>query len=79
MFTAKNPDVPFGNTFVALTQYLVVDTGNNTCKLTCSVEAEFPNGEPMVSRQIRSGMRAGTGELFVLFGETATKYADEYP
>jgi hypothetical protein len=32
----------------------------------------------MVSRQIRSGMRAGTGELFVLLGETVAKYADEY-
>jgi len=33
----------------------------------------------MVSRQIRSGMRAGTGEMFVMIGETVAKYADEYP
>ena len=58
---------------------MVINTGINTCRLTCSVEAEFPNGEPMVSRQIRSGMRAGTGELFVLIGATITKYADEFP
>jgi hypothetical protein len=74
-----NPDAPFGSTFVAWTQYLVVNTGNDSCRLCCSVEAEFPNGPPLVSRQIKSGMRAGTGELFVLFGETVTKYADEYP
>jgi hypothetical protein len=74
-----NPDAPFGSTFVAWTQYLVINTGNDSCRLYCSVEAEFPNGPPLVSRQIKSGMRAGTGELFVLFGETVTKYADEYP
>jgi hypothetical protein len=77
--SARNPDAPFGNTFVAWTQYLVVNTGNNTCKMTCSVEAEFPNGEPMISRQIRSGMRAGVGEVFVLTGATVTKYAHEFP
>jgi hypothetical protein len=47
--------------------------------MTCSVEAEFPNGEPMMSRQIRSGMRAGVGEVFVLTGATITKYAHEFP
>lgn len=76
---ARNPDAPFGKTFIAWTQYRVVNTGENTCKLTCSVEPEFPNGEPMVSRQIRSGMRAGTGEVFVLIGETVAKYADAFP
>jgi hypothetical protein len=76
---ARNPDAPFGKTFIAWTQYLVVNLGNNSCRLTCSVVPEFPNGEPMVSRQIRSGMRAGTGELFVLVGETIAKYVDEYP
>lgn len=76
---ARNPDAPFGKSFVAWTQYLVVNLGNNSCRLVCSVEAEFPNGEPMVARQIRSGMRAGTGELFVLTGETISKYAAEYP
>jgi VAD1 Analog of StAR-related lipid transfer domain len=76
---ALTPDVPFGSTFVAWTQYLVINTGNNSCRLICSVEAEFPNGPPLVSRQIQSGMRAGTAELFVLLGETITKYADQYP
>lgn len=76
---SRNPDAPFGKTFVAWTQYLVINTGENSCRLICSVQPEFPNGEPMVSRQIRSGMRAGTGELFVLIGETVTKYANEFP
>lgn len=79
LITARNPDAPFGKSFIAWTQYLVIDLGNNSSRLYCSVEAEFPNGEPMVSRQIRSGMRAGVGELFVLIGETIAKYADEYP
>jgi len=33
----------------------------------------------MVGRQIKSGMRAGTADAFVIFGETICKYADEYP
>jgi VAD1 Analog of StAR-related lipid transfer domain len=76
---AATPGVPYGSTFFAWTQLLVVNTGNDTCRLSCSVEPEFPNGPPMVSRQITSGMRAGVGELFVKIGETITKYADEYP
>lgn len=76
---ASTPDVPYGKTFKAWTQLTVVNTGNNTCRLICSVEAEFPNGPPLVSRQIKSGMRAGTGEIFVKIGETIGKYADEFP
>mmetsp|Transcript_1985 Transcript_1985/g.5493 ORF Transcript_1985/g.5493 Transcript_1985/m.5493 type:complete len:415 (-) Transcript_1985:19-1263(-) len=76
---ALTPDVPYGSTFVAWTKYIVINTGNDTCKMICSVEAEFPNGPPMIARQIKSGMRTGVGEVFVLTGETITKYADEYP
>ena len=46
--------------------------------MICSVEAEFPNGPPMVARQIQSGMRAGTAEYFVLLGETITRYAGTF-
>jgi hypothetical protein len=73
------PEVPYGSTFIAWTQHLIINTGNNTCKMICSVEAEFPNGPPLVSRQIKSGMRAGTAQAFVLLGETVSKYADDYP
>ena len=76
---ALTPEVPYGGTFVAWTKFVFINTGDDTCRLVCSVEAEFPNGPPMVGRQIKSGMRAGVGELFVLIGETIIKYADEYP
>ncbi len=76
---ALTPDVPYGSTFVAWTKYVLINTGSDSCKLICSVEAEFPNGPPMISRQIKGGMRAGVGELFVRTGETINKYADHYP
>ena len=50
--------VPYGNTFIAWTQYTIINTGKNTCRMICSVEAEFPNGAPMVARQIKSGKSA---------------------
>ncbi|KAG7365016.1 protein of unknown function DUF4782 containing protein [Nitzschia inconspicua] len=76
---ALTPDVPYGSTFEAWTKYVVINTGKNSCKMICSVEAEFPNGPPMISRQIKSGMRAGVGELFVKTGEAIQKYANAYP
>ena len=71
--------VPYGNTFVAWTQYTIINTGKNTCRMICSVEAEFPNGAPMVARQIKSGMRSGTVEKFVALGETICRYAEALP
>ena len=76
---ALTPDVPYGSTFVAWTQFTIINLGHDSCRLQFSVEPEFPNGPPMVSRQITSGMRAGVGQLFVLIHETIAKYADEYP
>jgi len=73
------PEVPYGSTFISWTQYSILNTGKNSCRMVCSVEAEFPNGQPMVARQIKSGMRAGTAEKFVLLGETICRYADAYP
>jgi len=70
-----SPDVPYGSTFEAWTKYVAINTGNNSCKLICSVEAVFPNGPPMVSRQIKSGMRDGVCEMFVKTGEALQKYA----
>ena len=75
----RNPEVPYGSTFFAWTQYKVINTGNNTCRMICSVEAEFPNGQPLIARQIQSGMRTGTAVLFVQVGEMACQYANEYP
>lgn len=76
---ARTPGVPYGSTFIAWTQITITNTGNDSCRMVCSVEAEFPNGAPMVASQIRSGMRSGTAVSFVLLGETIVKYADEYP
>lgn len=73
------PDVPYGSTFEAWTKYVVINTGSSTCKLTCSVEAVFPNGPPMISRQIISGMRDGVGEVFVKTGEALQAYANAFP
>ena len=53
--------------------------GGNNVKMTCSVEAEFPNGPPMIARQIQSGLRAGTADSFVSLGETITKYSEAFP
>lgn len=75
----STPDVPYGSSFFTWTQIVVTDTGNETCRMVCSVEAEFPNGPPMVGGQIKSGMRSGTAAFFVQLGETICKYADEYP
>jgi len=59
------PDVPFGSRFVAKTRIVLINTGNNTSKLIFSVEAEFPNGEPMgMGWQIRRGMKNGSFETF---------------
>jgi len=76
---ALTPDVPYGSTFEAWTKYVVINTGNNSCKLICSVEAVFPNGPPMISRQIKSGMRDGVGDVFVKTGEALQKYINAYP
>jgi len=52
------PDVPFGSRFVALSQIVVVNTGKNSCRMICSVEADFPNGEPLgAGRSIRYAMK----------------------
>lgn len=75
----RSPEVPYGSAFVTWTQQLIVNTGNDSCKVICSVEPEFPNGPPMISRQIQSGMRAGTAESFALMAAVIIKYADEFP
>ncbi|GKY92133.1 hypothetical protein MPSEU_000184700 [Mayamaea pseudoterrestris] len=73
------PDVPFGGTFFSWTMLLFENLGGNSVKMTCSVEAEFPNGPPMIARQIESGLRGGTAESFVSLGETITKYSEAFP
>jgi hypothetical protein len=71
----RTPDVPFGGSFFTWTQCVVINLGNDSCRLICSSQAEFPNGRPMVARQIESGIRTGTMESFVRIGDTICRYA----
>ena len=70
-----NPDVPYGRTFCALTQITVRNVGRNNCRMVCSVEAEFPNGPPMIARSIKSAMRQGVSDMFLELGESICKYS----
>jgi VAD1 Analog of StAR-related lipid transfer domain len=74
-----SPEVPYGSTFVTWTQILLINTGNDSCHMTTSVEAEFPNGPPLISRQIVSGMRSGTAESFVRMSEVIIQYSTVFP
>jgi len=78
MRSITNPDVPYGKTFKTLSQIVIYNSGRNCSRMVCSAEAEFPNGPPMVARQIKSAMRAGTTESYVKLGEAICKYADVY-
>jgi len=65
-FRTETPDAPFGSKFVAWTQVKVMSEADNTIRLVCSVEPEYPKGKPMsfIANQIRNGMRSGTGDFF---------------
>jgi hypothetical protein len=68
--TTLTPDAPFGNSYIAKTQLVVVKTSDHSCKMICSVEAEFPNGPPLgMGWPIRKGMRDGTLEGFQVIGK----------
>ena len=71
----RTPEVPFGSSFYCWTQVVVYNLGQENCRMICSSGAEFPNSRPMVARQIESGIRTGTTESFVRFGETICRYA----
>jgi len=63
--STSTPDIPFGNRFVAHTQIIVLNTGENSSRMICSVEAEFPYGEPLgFGRSIRYGMKQGSMAAF---------------
>ena len=46
---SKTPEVPFGSTFLPHTQFIVINLGKENVRVIFSMEAEFPNGAPMVS------------------------------
>lgn len=63
--STSNPDVPFGKKFIAHTKIVVYNLGDNTCRMECSVETEFPKGPPMgLGKQIKNAMKAGSMEVF---------------
>ena len=69
--STSTPDVPFGKRFIAHTQIVVVNSGKNSCKMICSVEAEFPEGAPMgMGGSIKNGMKSGTIEVFEKMAST---------
>jgi hypothetical protein len=72
----RNPYVPYGNTFISQVQTVVYNTGKQSCRLVISCESFFPDREPMVSRTIKSAMRAGTTDSSVLLGEIICRYAE---
>eukprot|EP00814_Leptocylindrus_danicus_P016260 CAMPEP_0116046552 /NCGR_PEP_ID=MMETSP0321-20121206/28343_1 /TAXON_ID=163516 /ORGANISM="Leptocylindrus danicus var. danicus, Strain B650" /LENGTH=629 /DNA_ID=CAMNT_0003528221 /DNA_START=920 /DNA_END=2810 /DNA_ORIENTATION=+ len=72
----RTPEVPYGEYFCTWTQLVVMRDGRNCCRMVCSSEAEFVDGRrPMVARQIESGIRRGTTEYFLLFGQTVCRHA----
>mmetsp|Transcript_25656 Transcript_25656/g.39752 ORF Transcript_25656/g.39752 Transcript_25656/m.39752 type:complete len:785 (+) Transcript_25656:323-2677(+) len=72
----RTPEVPYGEYFCTWTQLVVMRDGRNCCRMVCSSEAEFVDGRrPMVARQIESGIRRGTTEYFLLFGQIVCRHA----
>jgi len=76
---SKTPEVPFGSTFLPHTQFIVINLGKENVRVIFSMEAEFPNGAPMVARQIKSALRTGATEFATLFSEYVFAYANVYP
>lgn len=78
MYTT-NPEVPFGKKFIAHTKIVVYNTGENTCRMECSVQTEFPDGPPMgVSWKIKSAMKEGSMEVFEKIGSSIKNCAVSY-
>jgi len=77
--STETPGVPFGDSFIASTQIIVVRTGKNACLMICSVEAEFPNRPPLgMKGQIKRAMKRGTIETFEKIGDHIKKCATSY-
>ena len=71
-----NPDIPYGNQFIAHTKIIVYNKGCNTCQMVCSVEAIFPNGPPRgVGWQIKKSMKNGSMATFEKIGSSIQECA----
>jgi len=72
----KNPEVPFGNTFEAHSQYIVTKRGDgNGCHMTCSVSAVFPGKKPMIAWKIKNAMYSGCADADVALSEVICEHA----
>lgn len=70
IFTS-NPDVPFGKRFNAHTKIVVYNTGENTCHMECSVEADWVDTPPRgFAWQIKRAMKDGSIDVFQKIGES---------
>ena len=75
----STPDVPFGQSFVAKTRLVVQKINAHSCRLTCSVETEFPNGPPLgFGSSIRNGMKRGTLQVFQKMGIMIQQCGEHY-
>lgn len=75
----STPDVPFGQSFVAKTRLVVQRLDDEQCRLTCSVETDFPKGAPLgMAGSIRNGMKRGTLKVFTKMGDMIQQCAVLY-
>ena len=65
---AKNPDVPFGQTFEAHCLDVFINTGSNTCRMLTSSEAIFYGKPPFIAWKIRTAMYNGITSKSVTLG-----------
>jgi len=70
-----NPEVPYGKTFEAHTQWVFVNNGNYHCRMICSMETVFPEKKPMFAWKIKNGMFSGCSDADVALGEMACAHA----
>jgi len=73
--TTKNPEVPFGNTFEAHRQCIVINRGNYGCRMVSSVSCVFPGKKPMIAWKIKNAMYSGCADADVAFGEVICEHA----
>jgi len=71
----RTPHVPFGSSFESHVQTIIVNMGNDTCKMIASVEAKFLDKPPMIAWKIKSAMYSGVTDYFVAKGETICEHA----
>ena len=67
---AKNPEVPFGQSFECHELEVYMNTGSNTVRMVSSTEAHFYGKPPLIASRIRSAMYNGVTEKAIALGES---------